>query len=53
MANAVMPDTEQAVNNPRGKGLRVSTIVKWVAILLVLTALAVGGSNYLSYTAVR
>jgi len=53
MANAVMPDTEQAVNNPRGKGLRVSTIVKWVAILLLLAALAVGGSNYLSYTAVR
>jgi len=48
-----MSVTEPEVNEPGRKKLRLSTILKWVAILLVLVALGVGASTYFSYSAVR
>jgi membrane fusion protein, multidrug efflux system len=54
MPDAVMSETKTVVGDPVQKqGLRISTIVKWVAILVVLAAIAIGASQYFSYSTVR
>lgn len=48
-----MSVTEPAVNDPDSGGLRLSKILKWIALAVVLIALAVGGSMYYSWAGER
>jgi membrane fusion protein (multidrug efflux system) len=49
-----MSESRTVVGDPAPKkGLQISTIVKWVVILVVLAAIAIGASQYFAYSAVR
>lgn len=52
MADEARLESEQG-NETQRKGVRTSTVVKWVVIVLVLGAVAYGVSQYLAYTGAR
>jgi membrane fusion protein (multidrug efflux system) len=48
-----MSDTKPEVNDSGSGGFRIAVAVKWAVIILLLAAVAVGATQYFSWTAVR